>query len=87
LNHHEVTLLKESLNRSDDEPDEWKHANQIMGAMAWVTAEEARQAAAEVEKVLDTYARRAREDSPEGTRQVRLFAAVTLAALPPRSGG
>jgi hypothetical protein len=84
---HEVTLLKDSLNRSDDEPDQWKHANKILGATAWVTAEEAQQAAAEVEKVLDTYARRARKDSPEGARQVRLFAAVTLAASPPRSGG
>jgi hypothetical protein len=82
-----VTLLKESLNRGDDEPDQWKHANKILGATAWVTAEEAQQAAAEVEKVLDTYARRAREDSPQGARQVRLFAAVTLAASPPRSGG
>jgi Helix-turn-helix domain len=83
---HEVTLLKDSLNRSDV-PDEWKHANKIMGATAWVTAEESRQAVAEVEKVLDTYARRARQDSPQGARQVRLFAAVTLSAPPPRPGG
>jgi hypothetical protein len=38
-----VTLLKESLNRGDDEPDQWKHANKILGATAWVTAEEAQQ--------------------------------------------
>jgi hypothetical protein len=82
---YEMTLLKESLRRSEHEPALWQHANKIMGATAWVTAEQLQEVAAEVQKILDAYSQRAREDSPEGARQVRLFAAIALAALPPHS--
>jgi len=38
-----------------------------------------------VQQILGAYSQRARENSPEGARQVRLFAAIALAALPPDS--
>ncbi len=80
---YEMTLLKESLNRSEHEPPRWKHTNKIMRATAWVTAEESREAAAEVQKVLDKYSQRGKGKRPEGAREVRLFAAIALAALSP----
>jgi hypothetical protein len=82
---YEMTLLKESLNRSEHEPPPWKHATKIMGATAWVTAEESQTAAAEVQKVFDTYSKRGKGERPEGAREVRLFAAIALAAVSPQS--
>ena len=82
---YEMALLKESLRRSEHEPAQWQHANKIMSARAWVTAEQSQEVAAEIGKILAAYSQRARQNSPEGARQVRLFAAVALAALPPHS--
>jgi hypothetical protein len=56
-------------------------ADKIMRATAWVTPEESRAAAAEVQKVLDKYSKRGNGKRPEGAREVRLFAAITLAAV------
>jgi hypothetical protein len=77
---YEMTVLKESLYRSEQEPPPWRQATRIMGATAWVTAEECQEAAAEVQQILDKYSRHGREKSREGARAVRLFAAVALSA-------
>jgi Helix-turn-helix domain len=84
---YEMTVLKESLRRSEQEPPQWQHVNKIMGATAWVTAEESREAAAEVQGILDKYSHRGEDRSREGARQVRLFAAIALAAFPAPSDG
>ena len=77
---YEMTVLKESLRRSEQEPPPWRQANKIMGATAWVTAEESQQAAAEIQHILDKYSGPDREQSREGTRPVRLFAAIAVTA-------
>jgi hypothetical protein len=77
---YEMTVLKESLRRSEQEPPPWRQANKIMGATAWVTPEECQEAAAEIAQILDKYSGPDKEKSREGTRAVRLFAAVAVSA-------
>ena len=52
-----------------------------MGATAWVTPEECQEAAAEIAQILDKYSGPDKEKSREGTRAVRLFAAVAVSAV------
>jgi Helix-turn-helix domain len=77
---YELTVLKESLRRSEQQPPQWRQATKIMGATAWVTAEQCQQAAAEVQQILDKYAGPGREKSGAGARAVRLFAAIAVSA-------
>jgi hypothetical protein len=77
---YEMTVLKESLHRSEQEQPPWRQANKIMSATAWVTAEECQAAAAEVQQVLDKYSGPGRQKSREGARAVRLFAAIAVSA-------
>ncbi|HEV2377907.1 MAG TPA: winged helix-turn-helix domain-containing protein [Streptosporangiaceae bacterium] len=85
---YEFARLKQSLHESDREPEEWQHAHKVMGATAWVTATEFQEMAAEVQRVMDSYAGHGRDlaDRGAGAREVRLFAAVTLARSSPRGG-
>jgi hypothetical protein len=84
---YEMTVLKESLRRNDQESPAWRHANKIMGATAWVTAEECKEAAAEVQQILDKYSSPGRNKSREGARSVRLFAAIAVDARTSQPGG
>jgi Helix-turn-helix domain len=84
---YEMTVLKESLHRSEQEPQQWRQANKIMGATAWVTAEECQQAAAEVQQILDKYSGPGRDKSREKARPVRLFAAIAVSARPAQPDG
>lgn len=84
---YEMTVLKESLHRSEQEPPQWRQANKIMGATAWITAEECQEAAAEVQQILDKYSGPGREKSRQGARAVRLFAAIAVSARPAQSDG
>lgn len=74
----ELTWLKESLRRRADEPTSWLHTTKILGVTAWMTAEQSRQAAAEVQEVLDKYSPpgQVAAERQEGTRRVRMFAAI-----------
>jgi len=85
----EMTRMQESVRRSADEPEQWQHVNKIMGATAWLTAAESRQFTAEVQEVLDKYAGSGgkERERPEGARQVRLFAAITLTPSSPEPDG
>jgi Helix-turn-helix domain len=76
---YEMTLLKEGLHRSEQEP-QWQQSNKIMSATAWVTAEEFQEAAAEIQQILDKYSRPGRQKGREGARAVRLFAALAVSA-------
>jgi hypothetical protein len=75
-----MTRLMDSVRRGADQPEEWRNANKIMATTAWLTAGEVEQAVAEIGQVLDKYSGRGRTraDRPDGTRQARLFAAVSL---------
>jgi hypothetical protein len=84
---YEMTVLKDSLHRSEQEPPPWRQANKIMGATAWVTAEECQQAAAEIQQILDKYSGPGRQESREGVRAVRLFAALAVSAQPAKPDG
>jgi hypothetical protein len=76
----ELSWLKESVRRSAAEPADWQGATRIMSVTAWLTPEEAREAAAQVQLTIDRRASRAGARRRDGTRPVRLFAAVAPVA-------
>lgn len=77
---YEMTRLKDSLRRSVQEPQGWQDAHKIMATTSWLTADELRQAIAEIGAVLDKYGDRGLDvaSRPEGSRPARLFTAVAL---------
>jgi Helix-turn-helix domain len=76
---HAVARIKESLAATP------APVSKIVGATTWLTADEVRQAAAEVEAIMDRYAGRGTDPSrrPEGARQARMLAAIALTPDPP----
>jgi hypothetical protein len=58
--------------------------SKIMGATTWLTPAEVRQAAAEIEAIMDRYSGRGADPAlrPGGARQARLVAAIALAPAP-----
>jgi hypothetical protein len=82
----ELTWLKESVRRSAAEPADWQGATRIMSVTAWLTPAEAREAAAQVQLTIDRRASRAGARHRDGTRPVRLFAAVAPVAPGAGSG-
>jgi predicted ArsR family transcriptional regulator len=84
---HEVARLKDRLRRRGLEPEQWQRATEVMGVSAWVTAPELRDIADQVQQVLNMYSDRGEHPDrrPEGAREARLFAAITVTRpLPPR---
>jgi len=81
---HAVAGIKESLS-----PAAPAAGSKIMGAIAWLTAEELRQAAAEVEAIMDRYSGRGTDPSlrPQGARQARMLAAIAFTPDPPAEPG
>ncbi len=74
---HEVSRLKASIERAAD----GERSTKILGTIAWLTPEEARQATAEIRQTLDKYGGRGRDKAsrPSEAREVRLFASISLA--------
>lgn len=61
------------------ESAEWQHANKVVAATAWLTAAQSKQAAAEMQEVLQKYGGyRDETDRPPQARQVRLVVAIAL---------
>ncbi|HTZ25084.1 MAG TPA: winged helix-turn-helix domain-containing protein [Streptosporangiaceae bacterium] len=81
---HAVARIKESLSPAAPAP-----GSKIMGATTWLTAEELRHAAAEVEAIMNRYSGRETDPAqrPEGARQARMLAAIAFTPDPPPEPG
>jgi hypothetical protein len=80
---HAVARIKESLAATP------APVSKIVGAVTWLTADEVRQAATEVEAIMDRYSGRGTDPSqrPEGARQARMIAAIALTPDPQAEPG
>ena len=83
---HELTRLKNRFRRASQEPAEWQEGAGVLGETAWLTAAEMSATWAAMKDLILKFADRSRDPSrrPEGTREVRLFAASSVA---PRRAG
>lgn len=80
---HAVARIKESLAATP------APVSKIVGAVTWLTADEVRQAATEVEAIMDRYSGRGTDPSqrPQGARQARMIAAIALTPDPQAEPG
>jgi hypothetical protein len=83
---HELTKLKNRFRQRPQEPAEWQEGSGALGETAWLTAAEMSATWAAVKDLILQFADRSRDPSrrPEGAREVRLFAASSVA--PQRAG-
>jgi hypothetical protein len=83
---HELTKLKNRFRQLAHEPAEWREGSGVLGETAWLTAAELSATWAAMKDLVLRFADRGRDPSrrPEGAREVRLFAASSVA--PPRAG-
>ncbi len=83
---HELARLKDRLRRIGLEPPQWQEASGVVGETTWMTAAELRSVWGQVQATVLSFAGRADDPAlrPRDARQVRLFAAATVApAAPP----
>jgi hypothetical protein len=78
---HEFARMKQRLSRYGLEPEPWREATVALGATTWMTAGELRDIAGRLKQLLATHEERAADPAsrPPGAREVRLFAAATVA--------
>jgi hypothetical protein len=83
---HELTRLKNRFRQRSQEPAEWRKGTGVVGETTWLTAAELSATWAAVRDLVLKFADRDRDASrrPEGAREVRLFAASSVA--PQRAG-
>jgi hypothetical protein len=83
---HELTKLKNRFRQLAHEPAEWREGSGVLGETAWLTAAELSATWAAMKDLVLKFADRGRDPSrrPEGAREVRLFAASSVA--PQRAG-
>ncbi len=79
--NHEFARMKQRLSRYGLEPEPWRKATLVLGATTWMTAEELRDIADQLKRLLVTHEERAADPAtrPPGAREVRLFAATSVA--------
>lgn len=82
---HETARLKDRLRRIGREPEEWRNASGVLGTNTWMTPAELRTAREQIQKIMLRLADRAENPAqrPRGAREVRLFAAATVAPPAP----
>jgi hypothetical protein len=81
---HELARLKARFRRRLDEPAAWREGLGVLGETAWLTAEETAATWAAMRELILGFADRAQDPAarPEGSREVRLFAASSVAPSP-----
>jgi hypothetical protein len=93
---HELTKLKNRFRQLSQEPAEWRDGTGVLGETTWLTAAELSATWAAIKDLVLKFADRDRDPSrrPEGAREVRLFAASSVApqraavgSSPASSGG
>lgn len=81
----EAELLKQRIRQRELEPEEWRRISAgTFSSVTFLTREELIRVREEIQAVVETHRDRLADPAkrPEGAREVRLFAAVTVA--PPR---
>lgn len=81
----EAELLKQRIRQRELEPEEWRRISAgTFSSVTFLTREELIRVREEIQAVVETYRDRLADPAkrPDGAREVRLFAAVTVA--PPR---
>lgn len=85
---HELARLKDRVRRHGLEPEQWQEASRMVGASTWMTAAELREISDQLMRLVLTHEERAAAPAarPPGAREVRLFAATSVAppVVPPR---
>jgi hypothetical protein len=85
---HELARLKDRMRRRTLEPEQWQEASRLAGGTTWMTAAELHEISDQLMRLVCTYGERDADLAarPPGAREVRLFAAATVAppAVPPR---
>ena len=78
---HEFARMRQRLSRYSLEPEPWRKATRALGATTWMTAEELLDISDQLMRLLVTYEERAADPAsrPPGAREVRLFAATSVA--------
>ena len=78
---HELTKLKNRFRQRSQEPAEWREGTGVLGETTWLTAAELSATWAAIKDLVLKFADRDRDPSrrPEGAREVRLFAASSVA--------
>jgi hypothetical protein len=78
---HELGRLKDRMRRYSLEPQPWQEATRFDGSTTWMTAAELREVSEQLTRLVLTHAERAEDPAarPPGAREVRLFAAASVA--------
>lgn len=78
---HETALMKDRLRRVGLESQAWQRVSGFSGSTTFLTAEELSEVRNEIVAILDRYHDRLADPAlrPDGAREVRLFAATTVA--------
>jgi Helix-turn-helix domain len=78
---HEFARMRQRLSRYGLEPEPWRKATRVLGTTTWMTAEELLDISDQLKRLLVTHEERAADPAsrPPGAREVRLFAATSVA--------
>jgi hypothetical protein len=78
---HELARVKQRLRSRGLEPEPWRAASLVLGNTTWMTAEELHDITDKLKQLLLTHMERDADPAsrPPGAREVRLFAAATVA--------
>jgi hypothetical protein len=76
---HELTKLKNRFRQRSQEPAEWREGTGVLGETTWLTAAELSATWAAIKDLVLKFAGRDPSHRPEGAREVRLFAASSVA--------
>jgi hypothetical protein len=81
---HELVRIKDRLRRRDLEPAEWREASHLLGTTHWMTAAELQAIKDQLLEIASRYPDRDEDPGrrPPGAREVRLFAATSVAPHP-----
>ena len=83
---HELARIKDRLRRRDLEPADWRDASHLLGVTHWMTAAELQEIKDQLLEIAQRHCDRDDDPArrPPGSREVRIFAAASVAPPPVR---
>ena len=83
----ELERIKDRLRRPDLEPAQWRAASRVSGVTKWLTAAELTEVKDQLAEIQARYDDRDEDPGrrPPGAREVRIFAATSVAPPPARA--